>query len=804
VNEDSVGSILWLDRISLEMRPLVGSKAAVLGALRQAGLPVPDGFCIPVKAAQVEGGELWSEVAIAYRQLAPGGGIVVVRSSGVAEDAPGASFAGQYETVLNVRGMEALRSAIRQCWQAVKSPRVQAYQARHGYEGDDKRLPLLVQRQVPATVSGVLFTRDPVSHGDREMLIEATSGLGEALVSGHVAPARYRVSRQGHVHALSSEELLTPVQCRALVELGARIEHILGPGRDIEWAIAGEHIYVLQARPITWSGVPLPTSQLWTRANIGEVLPHVITPLTWDIFQAIILNDPALASGVSGNHKHEGENIRRIYGRAYVRLDSLLDSFCYLPAVTPQVMSRVLGVNLPTAAQSYTRPAGLFVRLAQGVFVLDALGFQPRLSRMVRQMPPQPAADSESLQELVAWTGRCFQLHLKCTAYAIGAFGLLASFLNRWMPAEAEALLPRILTGREDLQTAAQGISLWRLAEQVRENPVLLQILTAGSDWSATALRLADVGGGPEFLKALHGFLETNGARAAGEFELAVPRWREDPTFVLGVLRKFVDAQQMEMLPSNPAIRHRQRQEAVARIQAVLGSVQRWIFTRLLRSYSTYTTMRENVKYRLMEGYALLRRAFFKAGAELVARGILDDADDVFFLMLSEILTLVATEGKGARQERELILARKEQNTRWESQAAPDLIVGDGQEVMGAQVEGLTGIGCSPGTAEGCARVLFDISEADTFRPGEILVAPHTDPGWTPLFLSCRAVVTDIGGFLSHGATVAREYGIPAVVNVRGATRRIHTGDLIHVDGTSGRITICEQVSNRGVMLCQT
>jgi pyruvate,water dikinase len=179
-------------------------------------------------------------------------------------------------------------------------------------------------------------------------------------------------------------------------------------------------------------------------------------------------------------------------------------------------------------------------------------------------------------------------------------------------------------------------------------------------------------------------------------------------------------------------------------------------------------------------------------GAYLVAKGIIENSNDVFFLISSEVLALIAGD-EPAMHTTELILERKAQHAQWESQDGPNLFVEGGQEIISLQGDELVGIGCSPGTAEGIARVLFDTSETDSLRPGEILVTPHTDPGWTPLFLSCKAVVTEIGGFLSHGATVAREYGLPAVVNVRGATTRIHTGDLIRVNGTTGQVSLCNQ-----------
>jgi pyruvate,water dikinase len=260
-------------------------------------------------------------------------------------------------------------------------------------------------------------------------------------------------------------------------------------------------------------------------------------------------------------------------------------------------------------------------------------------------------------------------------------------------------------------------------------------------------------------------------------------------------LRRFLDTPQIESIQGTSMI-HRRRQEAIEQINASLGCVQRRIFTRLLASSRDFITLRENIKYRLMEGYARVRHVFMQMGGDLTATGILEKATDVFFLTPSEVLSLNRGEVL-ARHTKKLILERKAQHVRWESQDSPGIIGDDGRELMRHEAAELTGIGCSPGTAEGVARVLFDPAEADTLQPGEILVAPHTDPGWTPLFLSCKAVVTEIGGFLSHGATVAREYGIPAVFNLAKATSKIHTGDFVRVDGAKGRVTICHRANER-------
>jgi pyruvate,water dikinase len=308
--------------------------------------------------------------------------------------------------------------------------------------------------------------------------------------------------------------------------------------------------------------------------------------------------------------------------------------------------------------------------------------------------------------------------------------------------------------------------------------------------WCYEARRLTGVNGGSEFLKELQVLLDANGGKAAGEFELAVPRRREDPSFVPEALRKLLEATQAAPLPDALTVRRQHRQETV---QAALRPVQRRVFTRLLTFYSRHATMQKNARYRLMESYALRRRVFLDIGTNLATGGILDDASDVFFLTLEEALDMAAGDGD-AQQKRALNQAREQLHTRQESLNVPNLVVDGGQQAIDSQAEGLTGIASSPDTAERSARVLYDTSEADSLRPGEIVVAPHTYPGWKPLFLSFPAAATDSTGFLSYRATVARESGVPETVNVKEATKRIQTGDLIRVDGASGRITVSRQV----------
>ncbi len=787
-------SILWLNEIGLKDRFQIGNKAASLAALHQEGLAVPNGFCITSEAFQNTSEAFWLEIERAYEILAQNHEVVAVRSSGVAEDSPEASFAGQFETILNVHNTATLKDAIQRCWQSVYSPRVQTYRIRHERQKD--ALAVLVQLQIPAEVSGVLYTFDPISGSDQFAIIEATQGVGDRLLAGHVKPDMYLVDKQGRVSSRSNENLLTPEQCRVLAELGSQVERLLGYGQDLEWAIHEDQIYVLQARPITGYRSIVPLSQVWTRANVGEVLPNPVTPLTWDVFRATLLDKPSLLKNLASQTEDGSEGIRRIDGRVYLRVGNLLSSFCYLPKVTPEVVFQVLGGNLAALNHTFNKPSGPLFRVAQTAFLMDALRLFPYLSCVNGRIQDQDLAEPKSIEQLITWTARCFRIHLRCTAYAIGAFGLLSYLLGRWAPAQAIGLLPEILIGRENLQTAAQGTSLWKLAEEVQGNEALCKAVSSHTDWSGVVKNLQDVEGGTSFLKKMADFLNKNGARSAEEFELAVPRWREDPSFVLSVLQKyFVSLRKGSQHGLDERRRHQQK--TVDHLKLSLSPLKRWIFMRLLSSYSGYSTLRENMKYRLIEGYGQLRQMFLEIGSGLVKRGILEKREDVFFLRAPEVLSSLAHPDQ-IENRNDLIRLRREQHALWKSQVTRDIVVDEVRGGMDGVAAQLAGIGCSPGLVEGFARVLFDPSEAAFLEPGEILVAPHTDPGWTPLFLTCKAIVTEIGGFLSHGATVAREYGIPAVLNVKEATLRIKTGDFLRVDGTNGLVTICKGSKARG------
>jgi pyruvate,water dikinase len=403
------------------------------------------------------------------------------------------------------------------------------------------------------------------------------------------------------------------------------------------------------------------------------------------------------------------------------------------------------------------------------------------------------------IEKLIDWNTRCFQLHLKCTRYAIGAYGLLTYMLCHWLPAGGVELGSDLLVSQAELQTAEQGLALWQLAEQARAHPSVAAVLGKEEEWTAAQRALQATKEGQAFLGALAAFLTKHGARAVEEFELASPRWREDPTFVLTVIRNYLHAD-AALDPATGLSQHRAPSDvAMNHVTRQMGPLKGWLFRRVLHAYKAYVPLRENMKYRLMEGYEALRHCFLLLGDRLCTAGALDSREDIFFLTAGEVLAAVRDGAIDAGEIRAKVNRRRAERACQEQFQPPEMIVGDdwSRALNDNDMETLQGIGCSPGYAVGKARVIRDIAMASHFQPGEILVAPSTDPGWTPLFLTAAAVVTDIGGFLSHGATVAREYGIPAVVNTKRASELVKNGQVIIVDGNQGIVHLPPQNLSR-------
>jgi pyruvate,water dikinase len=818
-------TIRTFDQIADADAGTVGGKALSLARMARAGLPVPAGFCITAAAFQQSGGrppqtdpQLVADIGEAYRAL--GNGPVAVRSSATVEDGPVASFAGQYETILGARGVAAVLDAVAGCWASLDGARSQVYRQKSGVAEQELEMAVVVQRLVPAEVSGVLFTRDPLDPEAGQMLVEASWGLGESVVSGRVNPDRYHLDRrtgavrERHVGIKATrlggdgpepvptdrqtQPCLDEARLAELADLGRRIEALDGEPRDVEWAWAEGRFWLLQARPITAGGAAEreevrrqeiaalaaraePGGTVWGRYNLAEVLPEP-TPLTWSLVRRLMSGSGGLGLmyrdlGFDPDPALDEEGIfDLVCGRPYCNLSR-----------EPRMLFRQLPFEHPFAVlkaaphralypQPIINPARAGWRFWLGLPILlpvlawKMMRSELRIRRLARTLAGKlreevfPAFAAEAARE----AGRDLGL-LKSPAL----LERLETWVKRTLNDYArDSLKPTALAGIalknvEKILAPALGAertaaALGELTMHVRPDPEA-DLPGALADLAAGRLDRA-------------GFLERFGHRGGLEMELAQPHWAEDAT---GLNR--LGAVGIRLSASGQS-----RAEALARIaaEAKLGISQQAALEKEVATLHTYLALRETAKHYFMKGYALIRRLLVELGQRHGLGG------GIFYLTWEELPALVA--GKNLHT---LVAQRRRHRAVVLSLPVPPVLFSDDLEAVGRPmpVEGaqtFRGVPLSAGVAEGPALVLHEPYAVDL--PGEpyILVCPSTDPAWVPLFGNARGLVMETGGVLSHGAIVAREYGLPAVAGVQAARQRIRAGQRLRVDGASGTVTV--------------
>jgi pyruvate,water dikinase len=813
------------DQITATDVDSVGGKGLSLGLMAAAGLPVPPGFCVTSAAYRRLHGVLPGDdalvrrIAAAYRGL--GGGRVAVRSSATAEDGAAASFAGQQETYLGVHGEGDVCAAVGRCWASLHSERAVAYRRKQGVADDGLAMAVVVQRLVEAEVAGVLFTRDPLDPDGRRLLVEASWGLGESVVSGRVDPDRFHLNHaDGRVlerHLGSKKEeisadgpravpddkrgeyCLDDARLRELAELGRRVEAFFGDARDVEWAWAEGRFWLLQARPITAAGADErekvrreeiaalrarvePGGTVWSRFNLAESLPEP-TPMTWAIVRRFMSGRGGfgLMYRDLGYRPHPSLDVEGVYdlvaGRPYCNLSRepglyagwmpLEHSFAALKADPRKAMqSRPATPNYQRVGPAFW----LTAPLRMPWLAVDSLLFAMRLGNLVRDfaarfrreiLPPFVAdcvrAEADDLTTLAApalldrmerWIRRT--LHdfaregLKPTALAAVAMGNVE-----------RRLLPRL--GPE--RTAA---ALGSLSMGARPDPEA-DLGTALREFAAGRVFRDD-------------FVRYFAWRGSQEMELSQPRWGEDPSMLdaFGARPAHESAE-----PPGPE----ENFEKVAD-QAQLTAAQRSSLLPDVQAMHVHLGLRETAKHFLMRGYAQIRRVL----VELDRRHRLQGG--IFFLTPEELPRLTAGEDLS-----ESIGGRKRRRAAALSLEAPPVLFSDDLEALGRPVvvEGadeLHGSPLSAGVAEGPALVLERPHADDIPDEPYILVCPSTDPAWVPLFVRAKGLVMETGGVLSHGAIVAREFGLPAVAGLPGVVKRLRTGRRLRVDGGRGVVAI--------------
>lgn len=810
-----------LDDVSAEDTPHVGRKAGQLGALRRDGFPVPPGMVLTVSAfdtvlrelhrtgradAEVTAAELPlpDEVVRAIEEIAAQfrGTALAVRSSGVAEDAPDRSYAGQYATALDVRGSEALTVAVRTCLASAFSRHLKAYQdPSEPWPG----LAVLVQPMVPAQAAGVAFSVNPVDGSRDETLVNAVRGLGERLVSGQAVPDEWVVRGAAEPRRTAGvEDALTAAQIGRVAELTRRVADWADCPQDIEWAWADDMPVLLQARPVT--ALPQQCEQIpvafevplgrWLRGG------YTLKPLTPMNVSTLIR---AVNEGSKGLFRYafaERIDVRSLGGWSYLRIVPLPD------AAVRQRAKRV------AAAVRDDEPYGLVARWHEQ--------WQPELAHRTAaatrtdlvQLTDRALLDE--LGERIALADRAQYLHFLvggASSLVWGELGVICQELLGWGAAE---VLP-LLTGLPG-KSSEPSLALARLADLAHERPAVRTVLEAPDNGSVQQLETAE----PEFAAAFHQYLTDYGQRCLGA-DVAEPSMGEQPLTVLRLIAGQLSADTDPQRAMREAVREREATAQGARTLLAggpAGGTER--FERALARAERAFPLRDDTGFYAHVCWGQVRYALQELAARLVRRSQLGQADWVFLLSVDEAWRAL-TDGSDLHA----LVARRAGEQNWsaahlgpltygepEASVSRDEVLGamepedrallepvrwiDSVSQMGARGSAsagdqlLHGTGVSAGRYTGTVRVIVSESEFDRLRPGDVLVCPETTPQWSVLFGSIGALVTDTGGLLSHPSILAREHGIPAVVATGNATEVLRDGHVVEIDGRAGTVRVVD------------
>ena len=884
-----IQSLTELNRADL---PIAGGKGANLGALIQAGLPVPPGFCVttPAYRAFVETNKLEveirqildstqmddpaslekasdsiracfqhgelppalaDEIRQAYANLHNLAGPVAVRSSATAEDLPDLSFAGQQDTYLNILGAAALLDAVIRCWASLWTARAIGYRARNQISHDEVALAVVVQQMVQSEAAGVLFTANPLTGKRSETVIDATLGLGEALVSGQVEPDHYVVDSSGEKildktlgakalsiqgqasggtvtlhHSAAGRQALPDEQILALARLGGQAQTYFGSPQDMEWAWADGRLYVLQSRPVT-SLYPLPARlkeaplEVLLSFGVWQGMLDPYTPLGQDMFSTLI----------SGMGQLFGQKIsareQRVFlsagERLFVNVTGLLSNpigrkvaNAFVGAIDPvsgAILADLLKDSRFSAENSLSLGASFW--LLRGVAplignvlfnLLWPVHGRARLERQIDTALTEAQRCCDSAQNLIGLVEaiEAVPVPQQMLPRLVGGIAAgQAPYQNLLLRASGlpggQELLMELTRGLPHNVTTQMDLALWRTAQAIRADA------NAAGSFSTTEVERLVTEYRAEKLPiaaqtAIRGFLSTYGMRGVGEIDLGRSRWREEPASIFQVLKSYLQidpAASPETVFQRGAGKVRQVQAQLEQVfsQAPKGKrISPRMVRMLIERFRELGGLRETPKFFIVRLLGIYRAALLAAGQKLVEAGRLAEAEDVFDLHLWELKTSGSGETRGWKT---LIAERRATYTReLRRRRIPRIMLSDGTTFYDAPSTGdaantLSGNPVSAGVVEGVVRVVLNPHGVQLI-PGEILVCPATDPAWTPLFLAAGGLVMEVGGMMTHGSVVAREYGIPAVVGVSQATMRLKDGQRVRVDGSSGMVTVLE------------
>ncbi len=763
-----------------------------------------------------------------------------VRSSATHEDQEGASAAGMHSTLLNLIREDEVLDGIKMCWSSLFQPRVLSYLRALG-EDVSVSVGVVIQAMVPAGASGVLFTCNPLTGDAGEVVINAAYGLGSSVVDGRVTPDTYRMDkatgqlRDRVIGGKAQQTVLVPSggvrevqvapeeRARAVLnehlllnlsELAGRIEEHFGGNRDVEWAIAGQQVFVLQARPIV---VPRARGRkgsrhehardrrklVWSNANIGEALPGAATPFTWSVLNHFSDLGFRRAFGALGcTVPRDAELVGDFRGRVYINLTELTSILSQIPWIHPSALVQLGGGRYASELDevvAHRSSTGFLLRLPQTVtrYARENFRLQARIAEFEEYFAEERVRMSSVDPRLLEPTGLDRMLsdveHLldetgsvMLAAYAnlLTATLVLIGILRTFARDESSGLYRDLLSGLKNVDSARPGFALWRIAQLAKNDPAAAERIR---ETDLSKLSVEELPDGPT-RDALHRFFVEFGYRGVREAEIAEPRWAEDPTVMFAALRSHL-AGDLDLGQRETALA-RTRQEAEDKVETSLPFALRPAVRRLLDAVRRFTRMRERLRGNVVEVLGMFRRVALESSRRILAREPEAGPDAAFFLSVAELRRVLRDDN-----ERVAIRVQRRRLEYERNRALPDpptTFVGfpPDDAVSIPKASCLHGLAASSGVAEGRARILRDPSQAAELAPGEILVVAAADTGWAPLFLAAAGVVTELGGPLSHAAIILREYAVPAVVNVENATRALQSGEWIRVDGDAGTVEI--------------
>ncbi|MET9604111.1 rifamycin-inactivating phosphotransferase [Streptomyces sp. NPDC006512] len=749
-----------------------------------------------------------------------------VRSSATAEDLPTASFAGQQDTYLNVVGPAAVLRHVSRCWASLFTERAVAYRQRNGIDHRTVHMAVVVQRMVFPEAAGVLFTADPVTGNRKVATVDAGFGLGEALVSGLVNPDVFKVrhgevvektiaAKQRALHALPAggtrevavdarrqeQPALTDAQAVRLVQLGRQIEAHFGRPQDVEWCLVDDGFHIVQSRPIT-TLFPVPETgdeenHVYVSVGHGQMMTDPMKPLGYSMWQLTAMVPMHEAGGrlfvdvtrrLASPASRAGLLDALGKGDPLIRdaLETVLDRGDFIPSLPDA------GPGGPPAGGGESDPVDADPGIVNELIERSRASVAA-LERDIR---------TKTGPELFEFLLEAFEEHKRVLGDPLNLQAIMAGMeatwwlndkLYEWL-GEKNAADTLTLSAPGNV-TSEMGLALLDVADVIRPHPEVVAFLQGVGDEDFLD-ELAKLAGGAEARDAIETYLDRYGMRCVGEIDITRPRWRERPSTLVPVILDNV----RNIEPGAAGRRFEQgRQRALEKEGDVLsrlralpeGERKAEEAKRMIDRVRTFIGYREYPKFGIVSRYFVYKRALLAEAGRLVEAGVLSEAEDIFYLTFQELHDVV----RSNRLDEQLVRRREEAFRAYHALTPPRVLTSDGEAVTGAYrrddvpAGALIGVPVSAGTVEGRARVILDMAEAD-LEAGDILVTTFTDPSWSPLFVGIAGLVTEVGGLMTHGAVIAREYGLPAVVGVEGATRLIRDGQRIRVHGTDGYVEI--------------